>query len=374
MKVLVVFGTRPEAVKCFPVVLELQKQPGVEVTVCVTAQHRELLDRVLEPLGLAPNFDLDLMRAAPTLTDITGDVLRRVGEVLDEVKPDRVLVQGDTTTTMATALAAYYRRIPVGHVEAGLRSGDNYSPWPEEINRKIVGAIADMHFAPTEQARQNLLKENIPDSRIHVTGNTVIDALFEIRARMNGHGAEDPNVRKVIDAVAGGNKRLILVTSHRRENWGKGIEQICLALKRLAARGDVHIAFPVHPNPNVRQTVYDNLGAQPGISLVEPLDYLPFVELMGRAHLILTDSGGVQEEAPALGKPVLVLRDTTERPEGIAAGNAILVGVSADRIVHEASRLLDDEDAYKSMSRSRNPYGDGLAARRIAEHVKTAHI
>ncbi|MEC9367811.1 MAG: UDP-N-acetylglucosamine 2-epimerase (non-hydrolyzing) [Pseudomonadota bacterium] len=375
MKVLVVFGTRPEAVKCFPVVLELQKREGAEVKVCVTAQHRQILDRMLEPLGLVPHHDLNLMRAKPSLADITSDVLIRIGEVLDKEKPDRVLVQGDTTTTMATALAAYYRKIPVGHVEAGLRSGNNYSPWPEEINRKIVGAIADMHFAPTEQARQNLLRENIPESQIHVTGNTVIDALFEIRARMNGHGARDPEVRRVIDAIGTGNKRLILVTSHRRENWGDGIEQICLALRELADRGDVHIAYPVHPNPNVREPVYRMLADHPGITLVEPLDYLPFVELMNRSHLILTDSGGVQEEAPALGKPVLVLRDTTERPEGIASGNAILVGVSAQKIVREANRLLDDENAWKSMSRSRNPYGDGMAAKRIAEHVvKTAHI
>ncbi len=369
MKVLVAFGTRPEALKCFPVIQELRKCEGADVKVCVTAQHRDMLDQVLRPLGLKPDYDLDLMRLSPSLSDITSDVLNGVGEVLDKEQPDRVLVQGDTTTTMATAMAAYYRRIPVGHVEAGLRSGDIYSPWPEEVNRKMVGVIADQHFAPTEQARENLLKENVPESQIHVTGNTVIDALNQIKDQVNALESGHPAVRQVVDAIGRTNNRLILVTSHRRENWGQGIEQICTALRRLADRGDVHIAYPVHPNPNVKIPVQEFLGDHPSISLLQPLDYLPFVALMTRAHLILTDSGGVQEEAPALGKPVLVLRDTTERPEGIASGNARLVGVDAVTIVTEAERLLDDERAHRKMSRARNPYGDGKAAQRITRHV-----
>lgn len=369
MKVLVAFGTRPEAVKCFPVIEELRKCGRAEVRVCVTAQHREMLDQVLRPLGLVPDHDLDLMRPAPTLSDITRDVLSGVGEVLDAEMPDRVLVQGDTTTTMATAMAAYYRRIPVDHVEAGLRSGDIYSPWPEEVNRRMVGVIADQHFAPTEQARANLLRENVPECRIHVTGNTVIDALNQIKDRIDVLEAGHPAVRRVTDTLGRTNSRLILVTSHRRENWGAGIEQICTALRRLADRGDVHVAYPVHPNPNVKIPVHEFLGRHPNVSLLEPLDYLPFVALMTRAHLILTDSGGVQEEAPALGKPVLVLRATTERPEGIAAGNAKLVGVDAGTIVSEAEKLLDDERLYRRMSRARNPYGDGRAAERISRHV-----
>ncbi len=369
MKILIVFGTRPEAVKCFPVVRELSKREGTQVKVCVTAQHREILDQVLQPLGLEPNYDLNLMRPSPTLTDITSDVLKAIGEVLDAEKPDRVLVQGDTTTTMATALAAYYRRIPVGHVEAGLRSGDNYSPWPEEVNRKVVSTIANMHFAPTPEARDNLLKENIPESQIKVTGNTVIDALFEIKGRLNGLQHFHPALAPVQKALKSGNKRIIMVTSHRRENWGEGLRQICRALRTLANRGDVHIVYPVHPNPKVRDTVFAILGDHRHVSLIPPLDYLPFVELMCRSHLILTDSGGVQEEAPALGKPVLVLRTTTERPEGIASGNAILVGVDEKRIVRETERLLDDECAYRAMSQARNPYGDGNAAKRITEHV-----
>lgn len=369
MKALIVFGTRPEAIKCFPVVLELRKRNGTEVKVCVTAQHRGILDQVLVPLRLMPDYDLNLMRPSPTLTDITSDVLTAIGKVLDVEKPDRVLVQGDTTTTMATALAAYYRRIPVAHIEAGLRSGDNYSPWPEEVNRKVVTSIADMHFAPTNQARDNLLKENVPDSQIHVTGNTVIDALFHIKRQLNGSKRFHPALEAVATATRGSNKRLIMVTSHRRENWGEGLRGICAALRTLADRGDVHIVYPVHPNPIVRGPVEEMLADHEHISLMAPLDYLPFVELMCRSHLILTDSGGVQEEAPALGKPVLVLRDTTERPEGIASGNAILVGVDTLTIVEQAERLLDDENAYLAMSTSHNPYGDGKAAKRISEHV-----
>lgn len=369
MKVLMVFGTRPEAVKCIPVVQELRKRNGTEVKVCVTAQHREILDQVLDQLKLTPDYDLNLMRPSPTLTDITSDVLTAIGKILDMEKPDRVLVQGDTTTTMATALAAYYRQIPVGHIEAGLRSGNNYSPWPEEINRKVVGVIADMHFAPTYKARDNLLKENVPESSIHITGNTVIDALFEVKRQLNGIKRYHPALKPVAKATRGKNKRLIMVTSHRRENWGAGLRGICTALRTLADRGDVHIVYPIHPNPKVRGPVEEILSDHEHISLIEPLDYLPFVELMCRSHLIMTDSGGVQEEAPALGKPVLVLRDTTERPEGIESGNAILVGVDTRTIIEQAERLLDDENAYLAMSQAHNPYGDGKAAKRISEHV-----
>lgn len=371
MKVLVIFGTRPEAIKCFPVVHELQRNERTDVRVCVTAQHRGILDQVLDLVGLVPDHDLDLMRPSPTLANITNDVLEGVEKVILSERPDRILVQGDTTTTMASALAAFYHKVPVGHIEAGLRSGDNYSPFPEEMNRKIVGSIADLHFAPTPQARNNLLKENVSPDRIHVTGNTAIDALHEIRRRLNGHGSHalEPSVADLLDQIAVSNKRLILVTSHRRENWGAGIDNICRALRILAARGDVHIIFPVHPNPKVHGPVHAALGNNSAITLLPPVDYLPFVELMSRAYLILSDSGGVQEEAPALGKPVLVMRDTTERPEGVEAGVSRLVGVDTQRIVSEAVRLLSDEAAYREMSHGRNPYGDGMASQRIVESI-----
>jgi UDP-N-acetylglucosamine 2-epimerase (non-hydrolysing) len=367
MNILVVFGTRPEALKCFPVVNELRKKDDLSVKVCVTAQHRHLLDQILQLVDLVPDYDLDLMRAHPTLTDITADVLSAVGKVLDQERPDRVLVQGDTTTTMATALAAFYRKIRVGHIEAGLRSWDNYSPWPEEVNRKIVSAIADLHFAPTVQARDNLLRENIPAKQIRVTGNTSIDALFEIRRRLHEGEHFDDAVQRILTASR--HARILLVTVHRRENWGKGLKDICAALLELAARGDIRIVLPVHPNPNVHGPVHEMLGAHPHITLIEPLDYLPFIALMDAAYLVLTDSGGVQEEAPALGKPVLVLRNTTERPEGIAAGNALLVGTSTADIATAANRLLDDSEAYRVMSQASNPYGDGTAAAQIVEFL-----
>lgn len=371
MRILVAFGTRPEAVKCFPVVEALRRRQELEVVVCVSAQHRRILDQVMELVGLRSDYDLELMRAAPSLTDITCDVLREFGKVVEKVRPDRVLVQGDTTTTMAAALAAAYRKVPVGHIEAGLRSGDISSPWPEEANRRMVTVLADLHFAPTKTARDNLLEENVPADRIHVTGNTVIDALSAITRRLGPADRASPDIETVVSAAREGGKRLILVTAHRRENWGEGIRQICSAMLGLAERGDVLIALPVHPNPNVRGPIYEALAGRGAVRLLDPLDYLSFVDLMRRSHLILTDSGGVQEEAAALGKPVLVLRDTTERPEGIEAGAARLVGLDAQRVIAETERLLDSEAAYRRMSEARNPYGDGRAAERIAAIIAT---
>ncbi|WP_318527490.1 non-hydrolyzing UDP-N-acetylglucosamine 2-epimerase [Albidovulum marisflavi] len=369
MKILVVFGTRPEAIKCFPVVEELRTRRGVQVIACTTAQHRHILDQVMQLVGLVPDIDLHLMRDKPTLTDITTDVLHRIGEVLEKERPDRVLVQGDTTTAMATAMAAFYRGIPVGHIEAGLRTDTILSPWPEEANRRIVSVIADMHFAPTAAARDNLLRENIDPRTIHLTGNTVIDALHSVRDRLAAAEVsplpDHPKLRALLDQ----GRRLILMTAHRRENWGDGIDAICRAARELADRGDVVVALPVHPNPRVSVPVRAALGEHPAICLLEPLDYAEFVAMLGRSVIVLTDSGGVQEEAPALGKPVLVLRDTTERPEGVEAGCARLIGLNSGRIVAEAARLLDDAEAYRAMSRVANPYGDGTAARQIADAI-----
>jgi UDP-N-acetylglucosamine 2-epimerase len=346
-----------------------QRVDEFQVKCCVTAQHRHMLDQILNLVEIEPDYDLNLMRAESTLTDLTNDVLSAIGEVLSRETPDRVLVQGDTTTTMGAALAAFYRKIPVGHIEAGLRSWNNYSPWPEEVNRRIVSTIADLHFAPTIQARDNLLKENVAEDRVYVTGNTVIDALGEIRRRLATYQHGDRALEQILEAARLNDRRILVVTSHRRENWGVGVEEICKALRVIADRGDVEIVYPLHLNPNIRVPVRESLGRHPRITLLEPMDYLPFVALLDACYLVLTDSGGVQEEAPALGKPVLVLRDTTERPEGIKTGNARLVGVSAERIVAEAKRLLDDPAQYRSMSRSHNPYGDGKAATRIAEHL-----
>lgn len=369
MKILVVFGTRPEAIKCFPVVEELRRRRRVQVIACTTAQHRHILDQVMQLVGLVPDIDLHLMRDKPTLTDITTDVLHRIGEVLDKERPDRVLVQGDTTTAMATAMAAFYRGIPVGHIEAGLRTDTILSPWPEEANRRIVSVIADMHFAPTTVARDNLLRENVNPGAIYLTGNTVIDALHAVRDRLARAEVsplpDHPGLRAALDQ----GRRLILMTAHRRENWGDGIDAICRAARALAERGDVVVALPVHPNPRVSVPVRAALGDHPAICLLDPLDYAEFVAMLGRAEIVLTDSGGVQEEAPALGKPVLVLRDTTERPEGVAAGCARLIGLDSGRIVAEATRLLDDPAAYRAMSKVANPYGDGTASRQIADAI-----
>ena len=365
MKILIVFGTRPEAIKMAPVVKQLQSTPGLTVHVCVTGQHRQMLDQVLELFGIVPDVDLNIMKPGQDLTDITASILTALRDVLAAGAYDRLLVHGDTTTTMAASLAAFYARVPVGHVEAGLRTGNVFAPWPEEMNRMVVGRIADLHFAPTETARAALLAENVAPDRIHVTGNTVIDALQEVVARLQGDAALQAEIAARFPFLDP-NRRMILVTGHRRENFGQGFEQICLALKRIAAARDVQVVYPVHLNPNVQEPVNRILGDAPSVHLIAPQDYLPFVWLMNRADLIITDSGGVQEEAPALGKPVLVMRDTTERPEALAAGTVRLVGTDADRIEAETLRLLDDPAAYADMARAMNPYGDGQAARRIA--------
>lgn len=369
-KVIIVFGTRPEAIKLFPVVQALRAEPDIDVRVCVTAQHRGLLDQVLEISGITPDIDLDLMQPGQSLDALTARLLTGLGEVYDREKPARVIVQGDTATAMVGALAAYYRKIPVSHVEAGLRSHDIYQPWPEEVNRKIVGSIADQHFAPTETAAQALLNENVPSDRVHVTGNTVIDALHATLARI----VAEPRFAKGLDDLADrfAGRRIILVTSHRRENFGGGMENIARAIHRIAERDDIAIVFPVHPNPNVRAVMDGLLGGSPNVALIDPLDYPHFVRLLGLCHIVLTDSGGVQEEAPALGKPVLVMRETTERPEGVVAGTAKLIGASEDRIVSEIFTLLDDDAAWSAMARAHNPFGDGKSSRRIARIVADA--
>ena len=383
--ILVAFGTRPEAIKMFPVIKALRAIPGLDVTVAVTAQHRDMLDQVLEMAGIVPDFDLDLMRHGQSLDALAAGIVGRFGEVLDRVRPDRLLVHGDTLTTMMAALAAYFRRIAIGHVEAGLRSGNLHAPWPEEGSRKVAAALADLHFAPTTRAAAALLAENVASETIHVTGNTVIDALLATRTAI----AENPALAAGLDPVAArfAGRRIVAVTAHRRESWGReswdrerwnreslgsGMAGIAEALIRIAARPDTGVVFPLHPNRAVREVMETALAGHPGIALVPPLDYPHFVRLMDMADVILTDSGGVQEEAPSLGKPVLVLRDTTERPEGIEAGTARLVGTRSDAIVAETARLLDDEAARLAAGRRHNPYGDGRAARRIARIVATS--
>lgn len=365
MKVMTIFGTRPEAIKMAPVATALAADPRFDGVICVTGQHREMLDQVTRLFGLTPDHDLDVMRAGQDLYDVTAAILTGLRPVLETERPAMVLVHGDTATTLAATLAAYYARIPVGHVEAGLRTGDIYSPWPEEGNRRVTAALATLHFAPTETARRALLHENVADVRIVVTGNTVIDALMEIVGRFRTD-------RVMADRIASGfgflreGRRMVLVTGHRRESFGSGFERICTALGQIADRfADVDIVYPMHLNPNVREPVMRLLGSHPNIHLIEPQDYLPFVWLMNRAHLIITDSGGIQEEAPALGKPVLVMRDTTERPEALAAGTVRLVGTDVARITGAASRLLSDDAAWRDMSIAHNPYGDGHAVRRI---------
>jgi len=368
MRVLSVFGTRPEAIKMAPVVKALQQVSGAEGLVCVTAQHRQMLDQVLNLFEISPDIDLDIMRPNQDLAHITTAVLEGVGGVLDDLKPDRVLVHGDTTTTFAAALAAYYRKIPVGHVEAGLRTGDIFAPFPEEINRRLADVITDMHFAPTDGARDNLLREGAPAENIFVTGNTVIDSLLHITTKLES----DEKLRNYLDAefpFLNPERRLILVTGHRRENFGDGFDNICHALAAISARDDVQVVYPVHLNPNVREPVMRILGDHDNVHLIEPAEYLPFVRLMQLSHLVITDSGGVQEEAPSLGKPVLVMRDVTERPEAVDAGTVKLVGTDTDTIISECTRLLDDRAAYETMSWAHNPYGDGKAASRIVEEI-----
>lgn len=368
---MTVFGTRPEAIKMFPVVHALHAQGGMDVRVCVTAQHREMLDQVLEIARIVPDIDLDVMQANQSLDALLARLVTGLGETFDAEKPDRILVHGDTLTTMAATLAAYFRKIPVGHVEAGLRSGNIYHPWPEEVNRKVTGAVADLHFAPTETAAAALRAENIPADRIHVTGNTVIDALLATKARIDAEPALAGGLLPLAQRFAG--KRIVAVTSHRRENFGDGMAAIADAIAAIAKRDDVAVIFPVHPNPHVRSAMEPILGGLSNVALIDPLDYPHFVRLLSISDLVLTDSGGVQEEAPSLGKPVLVMRETTERPEGIEAGTARLVGTDTDRIVSEIFSLLDDSSAYSAMARAHNPFGDGLAAQRIAEIVARAH-
>lgn len=360
MKILCIVGTRPEAIKMAPVILALKTAPWATVRVLATAQHRQMLDQVLSLFGIVPDIDLDVMQPNQTLPALTARLMTALDECFAAEAPDAVLAQGDTTTVMVAALAAFYRRIPFGHVEAGLRTGDLFNPFPEEMNRIVAGNLARWHFAPTESARRNLLAEALPEDSIFVTGNTVIDALLDVAERCND----------VAPAIPPG-QRLVLVTAHRRENFGEPFEQICRTIRHLADhREDVVFLYPVHPNPNVKETAYALLGDHPRIQLCEPLDYLPFVAAMKRAHFILSDSGGVQEEAPALGKPVLVLRRETERPEAVTEGVVKLVGSDFDAIVRESLRLLDDSVAYRTMARGVSPYGDGKAAARISEILR----
>lgn len=364
MHVLIVIGTRPEAIKMGMVARTLSSDDRIEHSICVTAQHREMLDSGLKMFGLRSDYDLSVMRHNQGLMHITQTVMAGMATVLSEARPDRVLVQGDTTTSFAAALAASYCKTPVGHVEAGLRSGNMSMPWPEEMNRRLTDLISDRHYVPTEQARRNLLAEGISEEGITMTGNTVIDALKFIAKRLKSEPELIPEVRATLPDVSH-NKRLILVTGHRRENLGPGIADVCKALTRIATRDDVEIVYPVHPNPNVRHPVHEALGACPNIHLIPPLDYVAFIYLMTEAYVIVTDSGGIQEEAPSLGKPVLVTREVTERPEAVEAGTVKLVGTNPDRIVEELTVLLDDSDAYAAMARVHNPYGDGRASERI---------
>lgn len=365
LKVMTVFGTRPEAIKMCPLVLEMKKYPDlIEPLVAVTAQHREMLDQVLELFQIKPDYDLNIMTSGQTLYDVTTRALMGLKEVMEEAKPDIVLVHGDTTTTFAGALAAFYVQIPVGHVEAGLRTGNKYSPYPEEMNRKLTGAIADMHFAPTAISKQNLLKENVNPDNILVTGNTVIDALQATVQK--DYVFEDAEFNKVFES----GHRLILMTTHRRENLGEPMRHVYKALKSvLETHEDVEAIFPVHKNPKVREIVQQELGGLDRVHLIEPMDYEPFANLMAKVDIVLTDSGGIQEEAPALGKPVLVLRDTTERPEAVSAGTVLLVGTAYEDVLRETNRLLDDAAHYKKMAEAANPYGDGQACARIVNAV-----
>jgi UDP-N-acetylglucosamine 2-epimerase (non-hydrolysing) len=407
MKILSVFGTRPEAVKMAPVVQRLAQTPGIDSRVCVTAQHRQMLDQILDLFRIQPDYDLNLMRDDQSLAQLSAAIFTHLDPVFAEFEPDWVLVQGDTTTVAITSLLAYYRRIKVGHVEAGLRTHDKWQPFPEEINRRVAGVVADLHFAPTQQARENLLREGVPDPAISVTGNPVIDALQFVAGQpapreieellekleiglpgppmytdvsaLGTAGAGDTPLHEHFDKLSAAHsglldhplKYLILVTAHRRENFGLPLENICIALKELAERGDVEIVYPVHLNPNVQEPVKRILGSAPHVTLLPPLDYLPMVHLQKCSRIILTDSGGIQEEAPAFGVPVLVLRAVTERPEGVAAGTLKLVGTESAKIVREAQRLLDDPSAHAQMAKAANPFGDGHAAERIVAALRS---
>lgn len=366
-RILTVFGTRPEAIKMAPLVHALAADERFTAKVCVTAQHREMLDQVLDLFEITPDYDLNLMKPGQDLTDVTVGILEGLKPILAEFKPDYVLVHGDTVTTFATTTAAYFQQIKVGHVEAGLRTGNIYSPWPEEGNRKLTGAIANIHFAPTETSKANLVAENVDASSIAITGNTVIDALFEVVNKLETKESLITQMTTQFEFLDD-NKRIVLITGHRRESFGDGFERICTAIAQLAKKfPDVQFVYPMHLNPNVREPVNRLLSEHSNVFLIEPLEYLPFVYLMNQANVLLTDSGGIQEEAPSLGKPVLVMRDTTERPEAVDAGTVKLVGTDVDTIVGELSTLLDDEQAYQKMSFSHNPYGDGKACQRICD-------
>ena len=362
-RILSVFGTRPEAIKMAPVIKRLSASREMESRVCVTGQHREMLDQVLRLFEITPEYDLGVMRAGQSLHQITAAVLLGLESVLEEFRPDLVLLHGDTTTTVSASLAAFYQRTPVGHVEAGLRTGNIYAPWPEELNRRVAGTIATLHFAPTESARENLLGEGVPGESIFLTGNTVIDALKDVVSMLESRADLNAGLDEKLGIDPA--RRMILVTGHRRESFGGGFRRICDALFKLAQRDDVQIVYPVHLNPNVRGPVEQRLGALENVRLLPPQDYLPFVYLMSRASIILTDSGGVQEEAPSLGKPVLVMRSITERPEAVQAGTVKLVGTDDERIVRETTTLLTSDEAYRAMSFAHNPYGDGQASERI---------
>ena len=367
-RILIIFGTRPEAIKMAPVVKAFQHDMRFETKVCVTAQHRDMLDQVLDLFSIKPEYDLDIMKQNQGLTGITCSILMGLEPILQEFSPDRILVHGDTSTTFAASLAAYYQKIPVGHVEAGLRTHNIYSPWPEEANRKLTAVLTDLHFAPTSAARDNLLQENIAEKNIIVTGNTVIDALQHVQESIQNNTELRSQLASQFPFI-NSEKKIVLVTGHRRESFGDGFENICQALRELALRDDIQIIYPVHLNPHVREPVNRLLKDIEHVHLIEPQDYLPFVYLMSIAYIILTDSGGVQEEAPSLGKPVLVMRDTTERPEAVIAGTVKLVGADKTKIIQNVSLLLDDQDEYHKMSFAHNPYGDGQASQRIIEGV-----
>lgn len=372
-KVLLVFGTRPEAIKMAPLVKAFEKEKTIESKVCVTTQHREMLDQVLQMFDIKPDYDLNIMKPGQNLFDITSKVLLGLRDIFEEFKPDVVLVHGDTTTTFSASLAAFYNKIKVGHIEAGLRTGDIYSPWPEEANRQITGVIANYHFAPTSTSRDNLLKENKNPNDIVVTGNTVIDALFLALDKIEQN---DELKSKIVNSINSqynlqNNKKIILVTGHRRENFGEGFINICEALKTIATNNpDIDIVYPVHLNPNVQKPVHEILSNTPNVHLINPLQYEEFIYLMDKSYFIITDSGGVQEEAPSIGKPVLVMRDTTERPEALEAGTVKLVGTSKEIIIQEAQKLIDDKIEYEKMSKAHNPYGDRRACERIVNFIK----
>lgn len=378
-KILIIFGTRPEAIKMAPLVKEFENHSDkFLVRVCITGQHREMLDQVLSLFSITPYYDLNIMKPAQDLFDITNKVLSGVKEVLSDFKPDLALVHGDTTTTLASSIACYYQKICLGHIEAGLRTGNKYSPWPEEINRKLTGSIADFHFAPTELAKKNLLKENTKEQNIIITGNTIIDALFYVINRINNDISLQNEAYNTIlssgytniEDIRKQDKKLILITGHRRENFGKGFKNICKAIKELAQNHpDFDFVYPVHLNPNVRKPVYHYLSKIKNIFLIEPLDYLPFVYLMDMSYFVITDSGGIQEEAPSLGKPVLVMRDTTERPEALEAGTVLLVGTDYRIIIRETNKLINNHKHYSHMSKAHNPYGDGKACERIVRFL-----